>query len=224
MDEFSQLSAKESAKLKNMLTAEKTRFEKKCKDSIVVDNFVNMVFTSNEEDTLQVTSDDRRLVLFKCSRIYKGNTDYFDTLSAHLSRPEVARGFLQHLKTRNLSAYPHHFQARRPITAYYIAMQRANIPSFSGFLSAMINDENFPKKILSRDFFNGYRDFHASQNYKSAGLFTPSAFGIGLNELPEGSFEKKRTAGGYTYENFNIALIEEHLISKNELDRFITLK
>ncbi len=221
MDEFSALSSTHSNKLKNIITAHKTRYERKGKDAVTVDNLSNFLFTSNDEDTLQVSADDRRLVLFKCSRMYKGNSAYFRTLSLHLRRPEVARGFYQHLMTRDLSDYPDHFQANRPITQYYLDMQRVNIPSFSGYLSAMINNDTFPRSITAGDFFKHYREFHMMNGYKGAGIATATAFGNAMGELPGGAVQKRKTKTTRQYEEFNADIIQAYLVSKNEYDKHI---
>ncbi len=210
-----------SSRLKNIITADDTRFEGKGKDTIAIRNLSNFVFTSNDEDTLQVSADDRRLVLFKCSRIYKGNTEYFSALAAHLRGDDVVRGFYQHLKSRDLSAYPDHFEAKRPITQYYLDMQRVNIPSFSGYLSAMINNNTFPTSATAGDFFKHYREFHMMNGYKGAGIATATAFGNAMGELPPGAFKKKKTNSSRQYEAFDAAIIKAFLKSKNEYDKHI---
>jgi hypothetical protein len=142
-------------------------------------------------------------------------------LSAHLRRPEFARGFYQYLKARYLSDYPDHFQANRPITKYYLDMLRVNIPSLSGYLSAMINNSTFPAAVSAGDFFKHYREFHMMNVYKGTGIATATAFRNAMSELPEEAFAKRKTKTTRQYVNFNAIIIHEYLRSKNEYDQHI---
>jgi hypothetical protein len=102
--------------LQNAVTSKTTNWVSKNRENTTVNNFCNFLFTSNDENALSMSSDDRRLALFRCSSVYKGNIQYFENLYAHLVRPEVIVWFYKYLKKRDLSSYPYDFQASLPIT------------------------------------------------------------------------------------------------------------
>ena len=102
--------------LKNLCTNNTIRYEKKGKDTVIIQNYVNLWFTSNNIDTFKIDPDDRRFVLLHCSNRYAGNVAYMHHLLTHLRKPEVARALLQFFMQRDLSKYIMNFQAERPRT------------------------------------------------------------------------------------------------------------
>ena len=77
--------------------------------------------------------------MFGCNSSKKGDTAYFKELGQHLERDAVARAFFQYLRDRVDVASFTPFQAHRPQTEAYVAMQQRSIPLFYKFLSALID-------------------------------------------------------------------------------------
>jgi hypothetical protein len=90
IDEVKALHAQRD-KLKNIITSDTIRSEKKAVDTITVNNYANLLFTSNNDNALAVATDARRFVLFRCSAKYKGNKSYFTELRKHLAKQEVVQ-------------------------------------------------------------------------------------------------------------------------------------
>ena len=199
-------------RLKDLITNPTVNYEKKGKDTIVVANLTNIILTSNNANSLTVTADDRRYVLFQCSAVYKGDPTYFNELGSHLDRPEVARAFFQHLLKRDLSRYPKSFQFTRPITEYYRDAQRNAIPVVSRFLSALVNAATVTS-LMARQFYQRYEAFHSAGNYKF--LVTESSFGRDMKRVP--GLVLKRTAHGKLY-HIDARRIKQHLLEINEFD------
>jgi len=199
-------------KLKNMITNGTLNYEKKGKDTIIVNNLTNLIFTSNNENALAVSTDDRRFVLFRCSNAHRGDASYFEALAAHLEQPHVARGFYQFLQARDLSAYPYDFQATRPITEYYIESQMSSIPVISRFFSAITNYA-CAESISAASLYRKYAEFHALGNYKF--LHTENAFGRDVKRIA--GVDKRRTSSGMVYK-LDFEKIKQHLIDTNEYD------
>ena len=152
-------------KIKDAITNRTVKLEKKNKDPVVVDAFANIIFTSNNENALKVSVDDRRTVLFRCNSIYKGNKQYFDSLAHHLNLDGVACWFYKILKERDLSKYPYDFQSSRPMTAYYKESQNASIPVEKRYLSAYINGEG-PTEITSDNMYKNFQMWADLENVK----------------------------------------------------------
>ncbi len=76
-------------RLKNLVTSEKRRQEKKGKDCKQVTNYLNGVFTTNSRNCLPVskTGKNRRYLAIEASDKYSDDKEYFDRLATKLSSP-----------------------------------------------------------------------------------------------------------------------------------------
>ena len=183
---------------KNFITCSELSFTEKGKNSIVVDNLTNLILTSNNADALHVDSDDRRFVLFRCSSLYKGNKEYFEALSDHVSDPENARGIYQYLMGRDLSTYKHDFQSSRPITDFYKETRYACISVVNRCISGM-NKQDKMESLTGTEFYEYYKRFHIAGGYKN--LLTLTAFGTAIGHIGAfGGITKKKTRYGVLYE------------------------
>jgi hypothetical protein len=178
-----------------------------------VANLANLVLTSNNENALHVSTDDRRFVLFRCSSKYKGDAAYFRTLAEHLYRREVARGVYQYLMGRDLSQYTTDFQPSRPITEYYKEAQLSGIPVIHRFISALVSSSDSPDSYRARQLYENYTQFHSAGNYKV--LMTETAFGRELRRIA--GIEKKK-CHNYAAYLFDKPAIKQHLLDSNRYD------
>lgn len=179
-------------RLKDFITNNTINYECKGKNKIVVSNLANLILTSNNENALAVSPEDRRFSLFRCSAIHKTNKGYFIQLAAHLAKQEVASAFFQYLLSRDLSHYVGDFQASRPITEYYKETQLANITPIMRFLSGVVNDGGEPIEIAARRMYEAYQNFHTSGNYKF--IMSEASFGREVKRIA-GITTKRITAG-----------------------------
>jgi len=179
--------------LKNFITSSTLSHNGKNKDAVTVANLTNLILTSNNENALSVPSDDRRLVLFRCSSVYKDNDEYFDSLSAHIRRPDAARGIYQYLMGRDLSKYSRGFQSLRPITAFYKETILACIPVIYRFMSAVVRS-NITCDQRALQFYTTCSSFYTTGNYKHS--MTIHAFGREVTRIP-GVLKLYDNAGTY---------------------------
>ena len=200
-------------KLKNLITNATVQYEKKGRDIITVANYVNLLFTSNNDNALTVSTDDRRFVLFRCAERHRGDGGYLNALSAHLARPEAARALYQFLRARSLAAYPYDFQASRPVTAYYLECQRSTIPIASRFFSALLNGGECPARVFALQLYQQYVEFHHAGNFKV--LMSETGFGRTVRRID--GVAKVRQGRGQLYV-LDAARIKAHLLLNREYD------
>lgn len=200
--------------LKDFITNPTVNYEKKGKDTIVVSNFANLILTSNNANALTVTADDRRFTLFHCSSVHKGEVEYFNSLGAHLERPEVARAYYQYLMSLDLSQYPTSFQHKRPITEYYKEAQHNSIPVISRFFSALVNSEPTERTFPCRQLYKSYETFQIAGNYKY--LMTETAFGRDAKKIRGVQFKKTAQCNLYI---LDLPEIKGYLEEINEFDQ-----
>ena len=117
IDEIGNMAMYEDV-IKNIVTNDTVRLERKNKDAIVVKNMCNLFSTSNNMETFKIPPDDRRFVMLRCSDRYVGNVAYMQHLGDHLMRADAARAIYQYLMKRDLSKYVDNFQAHRPQTRW----------------------------------------------------------------------------------------------------------
>jgi hypothetical protein len=198
--------------LKNLVTCKTITWECKNGKITTVDNFCNLLFTSNNENALSVSSDDRRLALFRCSSLYKGNTQYFENLHAHLMRPEVIAWFYKHLKERNLSRYPNNFQASRPITDYYKESQTTSVPLEKLYMSALINSEG-NCLWTSSDLYQSFKRWAEIGGH----IHIKSSVSFGRDVGRIDGVVRIKSHGIMKYK-LNLEGIQRYLVSTNEFD------
>jgi hypothetical protein len=145
IDEISKedFSKKKLEKLKNITTSKTVKYEKKGFDSITINNYINIVMTTNNDFTVPISQTDRRNIFFKCDDIYMKNFDYWTKLSNHLKRNDVARAFYEFLRDYDLSTvFQGHniesgLQFIRPITEMTTEIKSLCLPYNYRFLSAL---------------------------------------------------------------------------------------
>jgi hypothetical protein len=226
MDEVKTCSVKETEDiLKDVITNKTFVYEKKFKDPIVVQNYCNLLFTSNNDDAINVPMDDRRLVLFKVSSLHENDGTYFNPLVDHLAKPEVQRAYYEFLMARDLSAYPKNFNTNdKPITDFYIECQSRNIPVVSRFLSALLTSRYFADNNKNIRYFTTNQLFKLCQKFADENNYSfnknSSSFGKEIKKI--NGIESKNTnqCNGYTLNN---KLILGHLNSTKHFDDKATL-
>jgi hypothetical protein len=131
-------------KLKDLITAPDMINEKKGVDSIIVENYLNLIMTTNNTNPLNISIDDRRLVWFDCSSKYIGNEAYFDKLGDILENDENISSLYHYLK-EEVKITITNFQKNRPITKGYKRLQVLNLPSYVRWIKDYANEIIYKK-------------------------------------------------------------------------------
>jgi hypothetical protein len=74
-----------------MVTNPFVRVEFKGENTRTEQNYTNFIVVTNNPWTLDISSNDRRVVAFQCDDKYKGNYDYFNKLAEATRDDECAR-------------------------------------------------------------------------------------------------------------------------------------
>ena len=124
---------------------------------------------------------------FMCKNVKKGDTAYFQQLLQHFKSDKVARAFYQYLKDRvDVSPFLP-FQAHRPKTEAYVAMQQRNIPVIYKFLSYRIQHalgvaRERTSRIRAKQFYDDYVQWAHDRGHITSKT-TLSKFGGDLRDL-----------------------------------------
>lgn len=91
---------KAEGKLKSMITDETIMIERKGIDAISKDNYIRVIFLTNESYSVPATYDERRYFALKISNKYKNDKEYFGKLYTAMKDKEVVH-FFNYLKEYN---------------------------------------------------------------------------------------------------------------------------
>ena len=199
-------------RLKNVITSDTINIEMKNKQPITVKSMLNLIFTTNNENALKVSPNDRRFVLFRCSSLRVNDYRYNQEFGSHLKRPHVMRAFYQHLLERDLSAYPYDFQNSRPITSYFKEAQMSSICPIDRFISSRVND-NKCNDTRAKDLFDDYKTFVTNGGYRV--YKTMSSFCTDVKRIHGVTVRRANT--GMVYK-FDAVIVKKYLQEKNHFD------
>ncbi len=87
-------------RMKNLVTNQKFRWEKKGVDPIIVDDYNNFIFNTNYAAAIKISDSNRRFTMCECSNEKVGQTTYFNELLTYLKHPNgptTASHFLKYV-------------------------------------------------------------------------------------------------------------------------------
>ncbi len=87
-----------SNKLKAYITEETMQVEEKYKEKITINNYLNVIISTNNND-VKISTDDRRYVICDVSSEKVGNVEYFNELYKYLNNPEIKHAFYSYCVT-----------------------------------------------------------------------------------------------------------------------------
>lgn len=192
--------------LKNLITSKNINYEVKGVMKISETSFVNLLFTTNNMNPINISSDDRRFLIVLVRSVHKGDSDYFIQLAKHMERDDVKRAFYQYLKNRDIS-HIKSFQDDRPITKAYRECQTLSLSPFHNFMSYVSDssDREIETQQHGVEFFERFKAWSDQRNIKQDMNIT--SFGIKIKEFipgetsnmhdSSGVVKKRRTKGMY---------------------------
>ena len=122
--------------IKDMITCDDFISEGKGTNPYPVSCFSRFVFTTNVANCMRVTSDSRRFEIIETSSELKGNSDFFDHLSAIINSRRACHAIYQSLMARPITGV--NWVNDRPITDYYLPMVQQSMPPEYRFLKATL--------------------------------------------------------------------------------------
>lgn len=221
-------------KIKNLTTRSTTDWEIKGVTKLTIPNYINLRWTSNNENAVNIPTDDRRFCVFQSSSIHKQNNEYMNSLIKACTSDEVARAYYQYLlrkpcKYKDTSE----FQKNRPLTEYYKDLVVANLQPLDRFLSYIsiygtyYNDipntydkPDVLEDISGFDFYQRYRDWCSNRKWECNTTCTSFGRKIGLIIKDDNKVIDKKSSNGVKY-TIDIPKLKSYLKSKSRFDEDI---
>ena len=182
-------------RIKNYVTCDTVRLERKGKDMIKLLNFCRIAFTSNDKYVLNIKIGDRRFVIFESSDIVP-DSDYFDKLRGYFNDVNVQKAFFKYLKGINVENYD--WKKERPDTDIYRDIQKTTtlMPvKYFKYLYNECNDQFI--QFTYKDYNTFVTDIEQAKNYH---IEDATKWGCEINKYRKiGFIIKKRGAKCNSY-------------------------
>lgn len=131
------VNKKNESSLKSLITCNRQAYENKGIDPITLDNYFNIVMTTNNDIPVHIEQTDRRFVLIKGSNEQRGKLEFWNSIHDKLGKPETLQAYMYYLLNLDLS----NFNPRdRPITEYYEEVKQAFIPYHARYFQRLVED------------------------------------------------------------------------------------
>jgi hypothetical protein len=181
-----ELSKKETlhneGKMKNLASEPTIAINNKGMNMFVIKSYHRFIITTNNEDPVKTSKDDRRNLIIRSSDEKMKDKQYFINLRKHIDDDDIIRTICEDLKTRNVS--PELSENGIPQTSYQNELKEAARPPHELFLenlvSQYINQETL--LITPADTFEAYKCFCITHGYLYDGM-NSTKLGVRLNNL-----------------------------------------
>jgi hypothetical protein len=185
---------KENAdKLKGLITSTHGRIEKKGHDPIELEDFTNIVMTTNNEIPVVIEDTDRRFMLVKASSERIGDTAFWDDIHAKL--PKQAAAYHQYLLSKDLSDFVPWNQSTIPRTQFYKDVKQSFSPYHARFFQRQVELE-MEMTYTAHNLFSRMK-----ADCPAALQLNETRFGRDMRlYVTAGVFAKKKTSTHNTYE------------------------
>lgn len=208
---------KKAEKLKNIVVSKTIKYEKKGLDQITINNYINLVMTTNNDFTIPISQHDRRNVFFKINDKHLQDKEYFLKLSSVFNQEETARAFYEYLMDYDLSLLSTNWtedaglQGIRPITDYHKEVKLLCLPIIDRFASYLTDYTHNHDKLLitiqAAKLYTLYNDWFDRCNFNTM-KSSITKFGMDIKKYK--GITQKRGTDHYVY-----------VIDKKELKEYL---
>ncbi len=153
-------------KIKDSITRQDVSIEYKGHDPVVVADYCNYCYTTNNIKPLPIGEDDRRFQVIECSDKYKGDTEYFNKLYDAIDNDEIVKSLYNFLMNRDISKF--NPSRDRVVTEATTDLHDLNKEPVDMFLEYLHTDEfvKYKRKYKTREMYDEFKTYMNSIGYK----------------------------------------------------------
>lgn len=153
-------------KIKDSITRKDVSIEYKGHDAVVVADYCNYCYTTNNIKPLPIGEDDRRFQVIECSDKYKGDTKYFDKLYDAIDNDEIVKSLYNFLMKRDISKF--NPSRDRIKTEAAEDLHELNREPVDMFLEYLHTDEfvKYQTKYKTKDMYEEFKSYMNKIGYK----------------------------------------------------------
>ncbi len=224
---LNELSKKETleadGKIKGLITDKALTINSKGQNAICVNSNHRFIISTNKEEPINTTKDDRRNVIIRCSDELIGNTVYFEKINKMIENDDVVKTFYEYLMDIPDLLEFNRFQ--RPVTEYQQNLVLLSKQPIELFIEDFVieNIDEYEIELSTKELFDKFKLFIKNNQYNYECSY--QRFTCRLFRLKYKSLSTKRTKYGankiFNIEKFkkelNLDFDENEVIADNEI-------
>jgi hypothetical protein len=207
LNELSKKDTVESqGKIKGLITDTSLTINAKGKDQFEMNSYHRFIITTNKEDPIATSQDDRRNIIIRTSDELIGNKEYFNKLHTLLDDVNVIRTCYDYFKSiPDLDKFNN---IPLPKTSYQENLRLLDLSPPEQFLIEFCSKNEGLVEVENKDFYNQFNEFIETSNieYKT----TPLKFGVKIANLKIDGVEKGKHTKTGDYRNIDIDRVKKH--------------
>ena len=154
-------------KIKDSITRKDVLLEHKGIDPVLVKDYCNYIYTTNNVNPVKIDKDDRRFQVMECSAKHKGDVEYFNKLYADLEDMKVLKTFYKFLKDRDIGEFnPERDRVSTEAADDIQDMNKCPVEDFWEYLWS----DDFPKyetEYKGIELYTEFKQFQEMRGYKN---------------------------------------------------------
>ena len=195
--------------IKGLITADDNMIEHKGMKPYKNKNHIGLVFLTNNSNSINIPSDDRRFVGIKCNSDICNDPIFFPKVVQEIKSKKYDRCFYDYLMNINIDGFD--FTNERPKTSFYNDMVELNRPILTNFMLYLYHTPT--EEATGTTLFNMFGIYLQQMNIVNK--LSGTKFGINLKDY-EG-ITKIKSHGVMKY-HINKPVLKEYLIKKCSID------
>jgi hypothetical protein len=201
-DEISARAKTVSNQMKNIITRKYSNMERKGFDSIMIDDYSNYIFTTNNESCFTIEKDDRRYFMIRCTEELKPDS-FFSDFYKELNDIHMLKKIFKFFKNRDIE----YVINKAPTTDYKLELTIEQKPAY---LQMLYNRTAFfaEKTLSSSKLFELSKEYAKKRFLTST--YTQTRFGIDMKLFLE-LYKKKNSVITYSFPS--LPELREHLFN-----------
>lgn len=154
-------------KIKDSITRTEVGIEYKGVDKIMVQDYCNYCYTTNNVKPIAITEDDRRFQVIECSDKHKKDVEYFNKLYDAIDDDDVIRTFYKYLLKRDIKKFnPERDRVKTEATEDLHTLNKDPVDLFLEY--AYTPEFTAYKRVYpTLEIYNEFKNYMSMINYKS---------------------------------------------------------
>lgn len=195
--------------IKGLITADDNMIEHKGMKPYKNKNHIGLVFLTNNSNSINIPSDDRRFVGIKCNSDICNDPIFFPKVVEEIKSKKYDRCFYDYLMNININGFD--FTNERPKTSFYNDMVELNRPILTNFMLYLYHTKT--EEATGATLFNMFGIYLQQMNIVNK--LSGTKFGINLKDYD--GITKIKSHGVMKYQ-INKPVLKEYLIKKCSVD------
>jgi len=181
-------------KIKDSITREDVVMEFKGIDPVVIKDYCNYIYTTNNINPVKIDEDDRRFQIIECSDKHKNDKAYFTKLRKDMNDKKILKTFYKFLKERNIEEFD--IVNDRVVTEATLDIHEINKEPIIDFIEYLFNEEYKFYQIENKmkHLYNDYKTYMTGRGFHN--YSNDRYFGKLMKKHNNGKYEIVRRSFG----------------------------